>query len=185
MELLVTTAILTMISGLILINNSKFGGVVRLESLAYDIALSVRQAQVYGIAVARYGSDVSSNYGVGYGVHFDLSSPTQFLFFGDSNLNGKYDGAELLKTTTVAGGYLLSQLCATTTSGGIDTEACDKTSLDVLFVRPEPDGILSANGTTCYPLTCYTSVRVVIQSPKGNLMSIRIDMNGQISVSSS
>src|SRR3989344_4615422 len=44
-ELMVVTGILVVITSLILANNTRFGGAVLLENLAYDIALSMRKAQ--------------------------------------------------------------------------------------------------------------------------------------------
>jgi len=182
-ELLVICAILVVISGLILANNSQFGGVVRLESLAYDIALSVRQAQVYGISVARFGTNT---YSAGYGVHFDLSSPSVFIFFGDAiSANGLYDNGELVSTTNIQGGYRLAQLCVTPTNSAED---CTKTKLDILFQRPEPDAWIASNSgadsVSCVlsPNVCYESARIVVISPRGDLLSVLVDVNGQISV---
>ncbi|MBP9757776.1 MAG: prepilin-type N-terminal cleavage/methylation domain-containing protein, partial [Candidatus Pacebacteria bacterium] len=67
-EMLVVIGIIVVISGVILANNSRFGGVVQLQNLAYDIALSVRQAQVYGISVQRFNS--SDTFASAYGMHF-------------------------------------------------------------------------------------------------------------------
>ena len=50
-ELLVVVAIIVVITGLILANSNKFGGQTMLQNLSYDIALSLREAQVYGISV--------------------------------------------------------------------------------------------------------------------------------------
>jgi len=186
-ELVVICAILVVISSLILVNHSQFGGVVRLESLAYDIALSIRQAQVYGISVARFGTNT---YSAGYGVHFDLASPNIYTFFGDAvSANGLYDGGELVSTTNIQGGYRLAQLC-TTASGQVDPdtglpiEDCTKTKVDVLFQRPEPDAWIAANSVTCLLQggVCYESARITVQSPRGDLMSVIVDVNGQISV---
>src|SRR3989344_9303934 len=47
-ELLVVTGILVLISGLVLANNTRFGGAILLKNLAYDVGLSIREVQVYG-----------------------------------------------------------------------------------------------------------------------------------------
>jgi prepilin-type N-terminal cleavage/methylation domain-containing protein len=72
-ELLVVTAILVIVSGLVLANHSRFGGKILLQNLAYDMALSVRQAQVYGISVRQFGA---GTYSAGYGIRFSTSVPT-------------------------------------------------------------------------------------------------------------
>ena len=51
---MVVTAIFVILSAVVLANNSRFGNVIVLQNLAHDISLSVREAQVYGIAVRRY-----------------------------------------------------------------------------------------------------------------------------------
>ena len=184
-ELLVVCAILAVISGLILVNNSRFGGVIRLESLAYDVALSLRQAQVYGISVARNAAGL---YASGFGVQFDLASPNSFILFGDSagTANGLYDSGELVKTTLIQGGYTITQLCVTPSG---QAEDCTPTKLNVLFLRPEPDAWISANAVSCILsasyVSCYSSARIRIRSPRGDLMSIIVDVNGQIAVQNS
>src|SRR3989344_1409035 len=46
-ELLVVSAIVVMLATVILSSHGKFGGQVLLQNFAYDVALSIRQAQVY------------------------------------------------------------------------------------------------------------------------------------------
>src|SRR3989344_3825107 len=75
-ELLVVTAILGIVSTLVLANNTRFGGAVLLENLAYEIGLSVRKAQVYGIAVRRFGE---TDFSAGYGIHFNSAMPTTYV----------------------------------------------------------------------------------------------------------
>lgn len=184
-ELLAVTAIIVVVSGVVLANNSQFGGVVVLENLAYDVALSVRQAQVYGISVARFGQDTFS---AGYGISFNLSSPTTYALYADvypgEGGNGLFEPeqSELVQLSTFNRGYRIADIC-TTSSLGIET--CGSASrLDVLFKRPEPDAWLSVSGDSCTLSTsvCAASARVVLASPRGDVMSIVIDANGQISV---
>jgi len=185
-ELLVVTGIIVIISTIILANNNRFGGVVLLENLAYDVALSIRQAQVYGISVARFQSNTFS---AGYGVHFDLSSPDTYVLFADAiQANGLYDcpqpgtnNCELVETTTLSTGYNIYNLCETPSSG---VETCGISKIDVVFKRPEPDAWISASGVSCINNngTCGESARVLLQSPHGDHMSVVIYANGQISV---
>ncbi len=179
------TAIIVVVSGVVLANNSQFGGVVVLENLAYDVALSVRQAQVYGISVARFGEDTFS---AGYGISFNLSSPTTYALYADVYPSEGGDGLfepdqnELVQLSTFNRGYRIADIC-TTSSLGVET--CGSTSrLDVLFKRPEPDAWLSANGNSCTLSTgaCVASATVRLASPRGDTVSVVVDANGQISV---
>lgn len=190
MEMLVVIGIIVLISGVVLTNNSRFGGVVQLQNLAYDIALSVRQAQVYGISVQRFGT--GSTFAAAYGMHFAVSSPNTYVLFGDVNspLNGVYDpgGAipELVQSTTIQSGYTIAGLYATPISGA----EVSISSLDVTYRRPEPDAYISRNGDqiTFNAKGKYVSgtlneqARIVVKSPRGDLKSIVISSNGQISV---
>lgn len=185
-ELLVVTAIITVITGVVFANNNRFGGIILLENLTYDVALSIRQAQVYGISVSRFGD---TNFSAGYGIDFNVSSPTTYTLFGDSSDNGLYDctipgsgGCELVAATTIASGYRIASLCSTPAGG---SEGCSGiNTIDVLFKRPEPDAWISSNGNSCITdsSACQESARITLTSPRGDTMSVVIEANGQISV---
>ncbi len=202
-ELLVVTGIMVVVSGIILASNSQYGGKVLLQNFAYDLALSIRQAQVYGISVQRFGSGESANFSNGYGMHFDLTSAsnaTSYLIFADAiTVNGLYDGVvgcpqstgsgtEFVQCSSIGRGYAISKLCA---PAGADATLCTEVNrLDILFKRPEPDACISANSISnvtivngvqqCAPI--YSSARIVVRSPRGDTMSISVQANGQIAV---
>src|SRR3989344_3995148 len=74
-ELLVVISIFSIISLVVLANHSRFNSSVLLGSLAYKIALSFRETQVYGLSV----QGQSTNFQVGYGIHF--SGGTTYTLF--------------------------------------------------------------------------------------------------------
>lgn len=175
-----------------LTNNARFGGAIALRNLAYDIGLSVRQAQVYGISVARFGTG-GGTYDVGYGMHFALDDSRHYVLFADAGVqNGLYDSgelgaSELVAETSIERGYYVSDLCATLPGG---SETCSLEQLDIFFKRPEPDAYISVNGA---PLSfnadgkvISTSLneraRIVVASPRGDCMSVSVEATGQISV---
>lgn len=183
-EMLVVIGIMVLISGLILVNNNRFGGVVLLQNLAYDIALSVRQAQVYGIAVQRFNSSFSAGYGMHFQVDAGSEGQSAYVLFADalSPENGYYDcpepgtaNCELVQSTSIATGYHITELCVTP-PGGI--ERCDVTSLDVTFKRPEPDAYIRSSDV----VGINESGEIHVTSPRGDTKVISIQANGQISV---
>jgi prepilin-type N-terminal cleavage/methylation domain-containing protein len=176
-EMLVVIGVIVVVAGVMLANNTRFGGAVLLENFAYDVALQVRQAQVYGVSVVRFGN---GNYSAPYGVHFDRSSNTSYLFFADATTNGVYDPGELVKTTTMTRGFKIGALCATPASGNPPVEDCTMTNVDITYKRPEPDAYIAASGGVAAPP--YTSARVQLISPRNDTMSVIIYNNGQISV---
>ena len=184
------TAIMVVITSVVLVSNGRFGGVVQLENFTYDVALSIRQAQVYGISVARFGANT---FAAGFGTHFDISSANTYAVFSDSlTENGLYDcsnptnptpdNCELVETTTMTGGYYIQDLCTTPPNG---TENCEGiTKVDIVFIRPEPDAWISVSDTPCVLQngSCQTSARIILASPRGDTMSIVVGANGQITV---
>jgi prepilin-type N-terminal cleavage/methylation domain-containing protein len=181
-ELLVVTAIIVVVTSIILADNNRFGGVVQLENLAYDIALSIRQAQVYGISVAGLGGSANP-FGAGYGMHFDMSDPQHYELFADTAGSGIYDPSENVSPSpyTIANGFRIASLCVTPPSG---TENCNASTIDIVFKRPEPDAWISVSGVSCIAESgaCEEGARIVLASPRGDMMSVVVDVNGQISV---
>ena len=76
-ELIVTTGIFALITSMMLIRDAKFNSTVKLNNLTYEVALAVRQAQIFGTGVKEYGS---GDFNVGYGVHFDTANNKSFVF---------------------------------------------------------------------------------------------------------
>jgi len=198
-ELLVVCAIIVVITALVLVNNSKFGGEVILENLAYDIALSVRQTQVYGIAVERFGSTncsaftAGSNcFGAGYGMNFRLANPGTYILFADEDGTGIYDPqkspSEIVEADTLQQGYAITGLCAIPEVGG--TTCTPVTEIDILFERPEPDAYISVGSGANAPASCLQQpavacnyeAQITLTSPAGDTRTVVVDATGQISV---
>lgn len=179
-ELLVVTAVLIAITGLMLANHSRFGGKILLENLVYDMALSIREAQVYGISVLRHGS---GSYATGYGMRFAMSTPTSYTLYADAaSIDGLFTAGETVRTFSIDRGYRIEKLCA---PAGADIETCTAVStLDILYKRPEPDAWISANDESCTLVAgfCKESARIGLTSPAGDHADFVVDINGQVSV---
>ncbi len=187
-EMLVVIGIIVVISGIIFANNVRFGGMVQLQNLAYDIALTVRQAQVYGISVQRF--QTSSTFAAAYGMHFQTSPSNVYYLFGDvTTVNGVFEVSEIVQTTSIQSGYSVAYLFVTP-PGQSETATGTVTALDITYRRPNPDAFISMNGEifTFTPQGKYLTgtrneqARIVVRSPRGDLKSIVISTNGQISV---
>lgn len=185
-ELLAVCAIMVLISTLLLANQGKFGGQVLLQNFAYDMALSIRQAQVYGISVQSFGG----NFNRTYGVHFSAPPSTSYWLFADdknSGVPGIYDEGERLKNATynITRQYVITDLCRLKKN----SEQCGLEGLDILFQRPEPDALISwytGSSTHECPTAqagdCADGARIVVLSPRGETMSVKVTSSGQISV---
>ena len=176
-ELIVVVGILVVISGIILANYSQFGGTILLRNLAYDIALSVREAQVYGISARSFRG---AEFAVGHGVYINLlDSDTEFFLYTDVDANNFFTsaGTEWVETFSIGRGYVIDSLCLPT---GPTTETCTATELDMLFRRPEPDAIIRMS--TGGGFTTYERARIVVRSPQDQRLSVLVEASGQISV---
>ncbi len=164
------------LSAIVLSANTQFGNRVVLQNLAHEMALTVREAQVYGIAVRRFSG---TNFDVGYGMYFAPSAQdtqTVYQLYGDSIANGIYDPGESVRTMTLAAGYRVVDVCARNASTSIET--CGLPSLNILFYRPEPDALIRR---TAGPIT-DDRARIIIESPRGTRAEVVVEASGQISV---
>ena len=178
-ELLVVMAIMVVISSVVLSRYSQFNGVILLRNLAYDVALTIREAQVYGVS----GRSLGGVLGVRYGVYFTASAPNQYILFGDSNNNSLYDAGESIKIYTMRPGYGLQNLCAHR-SGDLALKcanAGDFTSLTIMFRRPDPDAIVK----TSVSAETYTDAIITVVSATGETRTITVTQTGQIAVQQS
>lgn len=177
-ELLVVASIITIITLVILAKHGSFNSTILLKSLAYDVALSVRQAQVYGISVraAQSGGDP---FDVGYGIYITSANPTTYVFFEDLDRDNHYDGeAESVEVFSVRRGYRLARFCALLPSGIERCAPGELTSLSVAFDRPDPEAIITSDLLN----DAYASAYIEVESPGGTRMRIDVSSTGQISV---
>ncbi len=183
-ELLMVSAVIVIVSALVFANNNRFGGRVLLQNFSYDLALTIRKAQVYGISVNRFSANT---FNAGYGVHFDITTAagaTNYILYGDGvTTNGLYDTGELVESYSITRGYKIIDICTWTGN----TQTCGLKKLDILFLRPEPDAQISAADASCAlslpsRSNCKTRASIIVGSPRGDSMSVVIDESGQLSV---
>ena len=176
-ELVVVTGIMVLMSSILLGNYNRFGGAITLRNVVYDVALTMREAQTYGISVRKFGEGAGS-FGAGYGVHLEKTSPSNYVMFADAvNSNGLYDAGESVNLYSMTGGYQIIDLRATPTGGG--AEVSDLDELDILFKRPDPDAYIRTNDDTN---NLHQRACIIIRSPRGDVLSIEVELTGQISV---
>ena len=177
-EVLVTLAIFTVITGVVLTRYKDFSGGIILSNLAYEVAITIRQAQVYGLSVKNAGS---SNFNIPYGIHLPGPVSNSFVLFADVDNDG-YDSSEIIETLTTRQGNTIQSFCATTVSS-ITKCSSDVTSplmsLDITFLRPEPD----AKFKTDVVGDVYKEASITVSSPgTGRNKTINVKSTGQISV---
>jgi prepilin-type N-terminal cleavage/methylation domain-containing protein len=164
-EMLTVIAIFSIITSVILVNQSRFNSSMLVTSLAYEVALAVREAQVYGLAV----KESDGGFAAGYGIHFTTDSSTFLLFTEKSDpANGSYDEGKdgVEKTYTLRGGNSVVELCA--------ASDCSLATLDIVYLRPSPDIKINGNKNI--------AASIKIESPRGEQRTVIVNTTGQISV---
>lgn len=206
-ELLVVSVIIVLITGTILFRQQGFNSSTILRSLAYSVALSVRQAQVYGVSVRESGVGTNQFAG-GYGVSFSsagclgLNLPHSFQLFADIEVpgvrtaNGAMDSGEELPCYRVGNGrgsdYKVKNFCAHVKNG---SDACylpaspgALTSLTIYFRRPNPDACFatSASPDACIAATTpavYDYAYIELQAQGSpDYRTVKVSETGQITV---
>ncbi|MCR4306521.1 MAG: prepilin-type N-terminal cleavage/methylation domain-containing protein [Candidatus Yonathbacteria bacterium] len=194
-ELIVTISIFTMVTSVVLANYPKFSSRIVLENVAHQIALTVREAQTYGLSVRGFDNSGTTVF-PGYGVYFPapgVGSKT-FTLFADPNDDQRYDlsvcrstGSECLQESTIRSAEHIYLLCGNlkTTGGTIENPGaadCSLSSLHVGFRRPDPDANIVGYSETDGDYRAFSDAEVVVISPRGDMKTIVIWTTGQISV---
>lgn len=138
-ELLISMAILALMSGVVFANYLKFDSTTVLKGVAYDIASSVREAQVFSLSVR----ESNASFDVPFGVHFISDSDT-FTFFSYHNSSKAVNAPDPtesdfvpLYTKELGKTIQVDELCAEI--GG--TLTCDIKVLKIAFERPDFDAL--------------------------------------------
>lgn len=172
-ELIITIGIFALMTSLMLAKYGNFDQGTLLTNTAFDIALSIRSAQSYGMNVRSVGRNINS-FEAPYGVHFDNGSNT-YKIYANTSGDLKYDdGDTILSTITMKRGHTVSFICADNAGNCLVTVD----SLDIIFQRPDPNAIILINGQT----TRYIYSRIKVMASDGSTRSIVVRSTGQISV---
>lgn len=185
-ELIVVMGIASVLMTTLVVQQNKWNDNLALSTQAYELALMIRQAQIYSLAVKELASASGDKFNVGYGVYFDQNY-TRYIMFGDKNVNGKYDTGENIETKTFTKGVLIDRFCGTK-GGGAESDVCSNGSgnvafMHVSFLRPalKANTYLLNNGSN--PSNNVISPAIIhLKSPGGLLKIVKVEANGQIYV---
>lgn len=193
-ELLIVLSIFVIMTTVLVANQRKFGNNIVIESVAQDMALSVRQAQAYGLG-SKYtitGSN-SGSFDYPYGIYVDQSSNNQYVLFADSypanNPNGGngYDMINgnitqtkdtLIQIDTLPAPNMISYFCVVPAGGA---QQCSNkstiTGMSITFVRPDPTAIIIAGGNS------YSEAKICVTSTQSTAVrEVHVLASGQVEV---
>jgi prepilin-type N-terminal cleavage/methylation domain-containing protein len=182
LEMVMVLAIFGLLTAVVTYNYGAFNNQITLTNLAYEIAMQVREAQVYSLGVRGSNNTFDSRYGV-----YFKAGQGSFISFVDKEIGGTADG-----------------VCDNSTGSGCDactgqTECQRIISLPrnmtierflnssngnpitgpvfITFKRPDTEAILY-NGSS--PIS--SGVDIIIRSPDLQYKKVTVKQNGYISV---
>ncbi len=145
-ELIISIAIFALMTALVVARYGSFNQNTLLTNVAYDMALTIRTAQTYGLSVKSVGGD-SDSFGSAYGIAFDLNDRTHFTLFADTNNNGVYDenSGEAITKYTLTQGVTISNMCLAADISGCSTSGAfvGATQFDIVYKRPNPNAVFN------------------------------------------
>lgn len=194
-ELLVAVALLGIAASSALLLFSAMSDRLSIRNLSYSLALSLRQAQSYGISVR--GTE-AAKFEAGYGIHFDSGNLATFVLFADKSedeqFNGKYGleynesgclaGDECLQVFRVGGNNKIEKFCGVRAVSGSEecnTDSSPLTFLDISFHRPDPDAVIRTN-FSAGDTGRYKDARIYLISPREVRGRVEVGNTGQISI---
>lgn len=195
--MLVAVAIFTMITSVLLFNYNNFNSRLNLDILAHQIAQWGRDTQVSAMSVRPSRTSVSSF--SGFGLHFDSTTPTSFIYFADLNGDKRYTPltgsqkcgdklpvpVECEKVINILKGNIIEKVCGSTPPIHGPQNTCPLGleavhDFDIVFTRPNPDAnITGVVGGSSYK---YAHADITVASPNKYRHTIQVWTTGQISV---
>ena len=174
-ELIVTIAIISLMTAIVLFRYSSFNSGALLQSQAYEMALDLRQTQVFGLSVRSEGS--STNFREEYGLYFDSNNSGQYIFFQDSGsavpASRASDGSEDLNVILLDPRYRIDGICVNSGCTSIN-------DVSITFKRPNFDALFRSSGFA--GTIDEVSVTIAPVSDSTKTRTVNITNTGQISV---
>jgi len=173
---MVVVTIATIILTSLVIQQSKWNDNLAVNTQSYEMALMIRQAQIYGLGVREYTTGSGDRFNIAYGVYADKSTTNnakQYIFFADANMNGSYDSGEAIETKIFNRGVTIDRVCGNT------SENCSSpNAVSITFYRPDPKANMVFNPPTGFgpPAAIY------LKSKNNKQYKISVQANGQVSV---
>lgn len=178
-ELLVAIMIFVVMTAIMALRYGDFSKRIVLTNLAYDVALTLRQAQSYSINV----SDISDtgqdgDFQKAYGVYFNLNNPRTFILFRDTTgtVRGIYDtGDQVIKTYTIKNGMKILDLCYNVYRESGCAVRAGNGVVNIAYMRPNPAPLINGSRN-------ILQIDLVFSDAAGNVKRVYVRSSGQISV---
>ena len=112
-ELMVVMGIALVLMTTLVIQQNMWNDRLTVNTQAYELALMIRQAQIYSLAVMGDVSNPGDKFNIGYGVHVNMDNTDRYVFFVDRDNgsgagNERYDSGEEIETFVSISGFFTS-----------------------------------------------------------------------------
>lgn len=189
-ELLISLGIVGVLLSVVILSQRGYTESAVLANTVDNLALSVNQAQAYGLAV-KERSVGTSDFTNGYGLSITRLEPGAekgFVFFRDNNNSQYYDGdfscgtQECVEKVVFSGGNYIDDFCVVRTQGADQCSTVGR--VDISFRRPNPAAriYMFNTGGQSYNLPNLQGVKIIVKSPTGLTRYVTVYTTGQISV---
>ncbi len=189
-ELIVVMTIATIIMTSLVVQQGKWNDELAVRTQAYELALMIRQAQIYSLGVREdTGGAGGDKFNIGYGMHIDTrgAANDRYIFFADRDGDKKYSGSgEDIENKVFTRGVTVNKVCNGSLSiplpSNCGTGPSAARAVDISFFRPLPNAYIKFldNGGSVVPLSPPAFLKV--QSAGGQTVVIKVETNGQISI---
>lgn len=205
-ELVVVFAIFAALASSILFGYREFSTNIKLQNLAQDMALQIRQAQNRSVSgffppLSDQQIGPSANWAPSYGLYFSRleDENRQFSLFFDDNeaatvdpvdlgnkvMDGLCDGnidSECFDIIQITNGEFIESICL----NELTTGSCESVDdVYITFTRPLNRAYIIAGvdaGDTLNNALLASDVSIYFESPAGNIATVRVTAAGQIIV---
>ncbi len=205
-ELIVVIGIFTVITAVAFVNQGQLNSSVLLTNTAYETALAVREAQVYGLGVRKNEINSSNEYDGEYGVYFNMENPRQIIVYSNNPIDPlgslynpgldtdavNLNEARFVYEFSNQRGNKILALCL----GDLEVAGADGTSdkvcsvdssfsrdeMHITFRRPEPRANFFSQGADVTGSSFGPAYIVVSTADEKNCKVIIVHKTGQIQV---
>lgn len=202
-EMAVVTAIFAILTTIVMIRYGDFTSNMLVTNMAYEIALELRQAQVFGLGSRGYDKPTGdTEFSRPYGVFINLDDTTKqadkVYFFADLNLSsqpgyGQCNASggtgicsclndECISQHTLQRNIRITEVITDTTANVGTCEATNIDQLAITFKRPSPEAHIERQITG---VDDYTFAQIKVEAPGSSVKPayVLVRKTGQISVS--
>ena len=190
LEMTMVIGIFGVLTAIVAFNYGSFNNQITLTNLAYEVAMQIRESQVFSLGVRGANGDFNTR----YGTYFNSDTDSTFIYFADTYNDGDgicsnsgsggvcncvTTGSECLNVISLTRSMKIDSLWVS--DGGDPLTDPGRREIDtahITFKRPNPDAII-LDGVH---VTQYSGVAIIIRSPDNKYKAVVVLSSGQISV---